>query len=105
MVVAVQLCVKADQHSLNRHQSSCPVCRGNVSYVFFGEQEENGPVRKMNRGGKPAGRSIRRRRGNRRQRFDCCFDERELKRYYITTWSRQRRYPLRLCALRRRLAD
>ena len=93
MVVAVQLCLKADQHSLNRHQSSCPVCRGNVSYVFFGEQEENGPVRKMNRGGKPAGRSIRRRRGNRRQRFDCCFDERELKRYYVTTWSRQRRYP------------
>ena len=104
MVVAVQLCVKADQPSLNRYQSSCPDCRGNVSYVFFGQQGENGPVRKMNRGGKPAGRSIRRRR---ERRFDCCFDEGELKRYYVTTSSRQRRYPPGVTwdAVRRRLAD
>ena len=47
MVVVVQLCVKADHHSLNRHQSSCPVCRGNVSYVILGRQEERGPVRRM----------------------------------------------------------
>ena len=75
-------------------QSSCPDCHGNVTYVFFGRQEKSGPVRRMNRGGKPAGRSIRRRRGNQRRRFDCCFDERELKRYYATTSSRQRRSQL-----------
>ena len=44
---------------MNRYQSTCPVCRDNVHYVFYGQQEENGLVRKMNRSGKPAGRRVR----------------------------------------------
>ena len=86
---AVQVGLEDDQH--NRYQSTCPVCRDNVRYVFFGQQEENGLVRKMNRGGKPAGKSVRHFPRRRRQRFKCCLDKTELRRDYVTALSRQRR--------------
>ena len=63
---AVQVDLEDDQH--NRYQSTCPVCRDDVRYVFFGQQEENGLVRKMNRGGKPAGKSVSQFPRGRRQR-------------------------------------
>ena len=63
--------------------------------MFFGRQEERGPVRRMNRG--RAGRNILRRRGNQRRRFDCCFDERELKRYYVTNFVQAEEVPARCC--------
>ena len=66
---AVQVGVKDDQHSLNRYQSTCPICRGNVRYVFYGQQEENGPAWKMNRGGTPTGQRVAQFPRRRRQRF------------------------------------
>ena len=63
---AVQVGLEDDQH--NRYQSTCPVCRDDVRHLFFGQQEENGLVRKMNRGGKPTGRSVSQFPRGRRQR-------------------------------------
>ena len=63
-----QVGLEDDQH--NRYQSTCPVCRSKVGYVFYGQQEENGLVRKMNRSGMPTGRRVSQFPRRRRQRFE-----------------------------------
>ena len=92
---AVQVGLEDDHH--NRYQSTCPVCRDNVGYVFYEStstgvlQEENGLVRKMNRGGTPTGHRVAQFPRRRRQRFECCLNKTELRRDYVTTLCRQRR--------------